>query len=176
VLSGALKVPPANSQTDQKTPAFMGGSKTIMLPPRLPETATPAAMTAPSDKLQFMGGAKSQGPLVLPSATIANPAPRVQLPSQLPTQGQQGPYITPPPSANAPNSPPQFMGGAKSPGPLVLPSTVTPQPEPRVQLPTQAPPFAKPPANIPLQQTAPAKITRPPATLPNAPYSPAGSY
>lgn len=123
VLSGALNPPTANTQTEQKSPAFMGGSKTIMLPTRLPQTAQPRTVT-PTHSPQFMGGAKSPGPLVRPNAPNPAPAyipppPAVIFPSGDKLQGY--PATTPArgtatkPSNTSSNTNPLFMSGAKSP-------------------------------------------------------------
>ncbi len=124
VLSGALNpAPPANSQTEQKAPVFIGGSKSLMLPTRLPETAQPRVVT-PTQSPQFMGGAKSPGPLVRPNAAshapayIPPPSPVIfpsgdklqGYPTTTPAQG-----TAPKPSSASSSTNPLFMSGAKSP-------------------------------------------------------------
>lgn len=169
-LPNAAKVP-------NQPPQFMGGSKSMALPPRLPEAATPAVSP---EKLQFMGGSKSVGPAAINLYTVPSPleikAPSnpLGLPTSPPQQDKSLSNPAPSNNANAPHSTPQFMGGAKSPGPLAMPSST---PSPRVQTPTRIPGQLKPIANLPplpvsqQQQAVPLKITPP-----NAPVSPARSY
>ncbi len=132
----------------------MGGSKTLMLPTRLPESVTQPAPNAAPAPQQFMSGFKSPGPAVMPGSTLPAPTPRVQLPTQAPATGT--------PSANLPqqqamppnstNQPPLFMSGAKSPiRHADLPNAGAPSPQ--------------------QQQAIPPKLAPP-----NAPQSPAGSY
>lgn len=146
VLSGALNQPPANAPAEQKAPSFMGGSKTISLPPRLPETMTTSPPPPAPSKLQFMSGFKSPGPAVMPGSTISPPSPRVQT---TPAGGQVKPAAQ---GSNIPNTTPQFMSGSKS------PLGRMPTPQPAAPTPSQ-------------QQTTPSKFT--PSKLPG---SPAGSY
>ncbi len=169
VLPGTLTLPPSPTPTEQKAPAFMGGGKTLMLSPRLPETTTtsPPPVVSP-DKMQFMSGFKSPGPSVMQGTSLPTlpqsappgipPATYPQSPStnnqsfQPNVSPQQDKHLQKPASGNAngPNSAPQFMSGSKSPFSRI--------PTPQQTAPVQ-------------QQTAPLKIAPP-----NAPLSPAGSY
>jgi hypothetical protein len=145
------------------TPQFMGGSKTIMLPPRLPETTTPPISP---EKMQFMSGSKSMGPAILPGATFSPPPP--PLPPIQNGSKLQGYPTTSPANGNAPptslptydkpaTTSPQFMSGSKSPfGRAPTPQQAAPAQQQQQQQ---------------QQQTAPSKLSPQ-----NAPLSPAGSY
>lgn len=195
VLPGKLNTATqAAPQADQKATSFMGGSKTIMLPTRLPETATtnPPPAAAP-DKMQFMSGFKSPGPSVMQGTSLpvlpqtappGNP-PATYPPAMYPQSPALNnplfrPNISPPsekPAANGTSTnsvnQPLFMSGSKSMGPATLPLTL-PSAGPRVKTPTQIPGQLLNPISNQSQQTAPAQQQTTPLKI--APLSPAGSY
>jgi len=167
---------------------FMGGSKTIMLPPRLPESAQPRTVT-PTQSPQFMGGAKSPGPLAMPNSssppsTHAPPPPstvpsgvKVQgYPATNSVQGDAPQTSNPPASTN-----PLFMSGSKSPireAPKNLFSVPPPAQKPTTPnamqtapppAPLQITPKVAPNSQPPVQQATPRYYG-------DQPVSPAKSY